>query len=129
MPKSKPKSDSNSDFNSIREFPLDDQMREHDFKRVYADLSTKQLHVENGKASVISNYTGELATTLERLKHKLMETPEFEQRVVEIILRFVSDSWRKQSEAELVDTLNEGLEGESPEGSQKEETDQNHFIL
>ena len=54
--------------NSIREFPLDDQMKKHRFKRVYADLSTKQLFVENGKASVTSIYTGDLKTTIDGLR-------------------------------------------------------------
>src|SRR5215469_6840574 len=99
--------------NSIREFPLDDQMKKHKFSRVYANLSTKQLFVENGKASVTSNYTGELETTLEGLRQKLVETPEFEQRVIEIILRFLSAEWRRQSEEELADVLNDELEEET----------------
>jgi hypothetical protein len=88
-------------------------MRKHKFKRVYANLSTKQLFVENGKASVTSNYTGELETTLEGLRQKLVETPEFEQRVIEIILRFLSAEWRRQSEEELADVLNDELEEET----------------
>ncbi|MFZ0510541.1 MAG: hypothetical protein WAM14_02945 [Candidatus Nitrosopolaris sp.] len=98
-----------------REFPLSDEMKRLlNVTRVY--VKGKTLFVENRRSEPITcPYTGELVTTTEELKQALIDTHEFEDKLIDKLIRFLSDVWRKQEE-------------ESPFEEEDEKREKKYFV-